>query len=74
VTASDIHKKMQQLCSEHAVCAPIRVLQLAELLRTDVDTISLHIESLATLGLVEYQDGDKKVVLLTTSGKLARLP
>ena len=74
MTASDIHMKMQQLCADHSVCAPVRVSQLAELLSSDVDIVSTHMEALATLGLVEYQDGNKQVVLLTTSGKLARLP
>jgi DNA-binding MarR family transcriptional regulator len=74
VTASDIHRKMQQLCTEHTVCPPIKVQHLAEQLSLDKQALTPHIDSLATLGLVEYQDDNKEVVLLTTSGKLARLP
>src|SRR5690606_38012319 len=74
VTASDIHKEIQKICSPHANCPPIRVQHLADQLDGDKQLIASHIESLATLGLIEYQDEAREVFVLTVSGKLATLP
>ena len=74
MTASDIHRELQQRCASHATCPPIKVGDLADQLQEDRQLVARHIESLATLGLIEYQDEEREVFVLTVSGKLAKLP
>jgi predicted transcriptional regulator len=74
VTASDIHKEIQQICAEHVTCPPLRVQELAEQFHEEKNSIAHQLDALATLGLIEYQDDNKEVFILTVSGQLARLP
>ncbi len=75
MTASDIHKIIQQISLEYSGgTPPIKLQNLAEQLGLSTELISEYVDALSTLGLIEYQDDDKMVINLTMSGKLAQLP
>ena len=72
MTASDVHRKIQEISQKYISGAPpITVENLSSELGITIMDLTSHLKSLTSLGLV-VQDGD--AVVLTESGKKASLP
>ncbi|MCD6062751.1 MAG: hypothetical protein K0R82_662 [Flavipsychrobacter sp.] len=72
MTASDVHKKVQEISQKYiSGKPPITLENLAAELDTSEDDLHFHLKQLATLGLISFA-GD--FVTITDSGIKASLP